>query len=92
MDIMKEKQVMILSTDRCGYCVKAKNLLEQNSIGFREVNMDKMHPNDSYEVVNCIFGTPRYHVPVIYMNSKKLDGYGELLQMQRDGALTPNKE
>ena len=47
--------------------------------------MDEMRDDDKVELANCIFGQGRAFVPVIYMDQKKVGGYGELLDMSKKG-------
>jgi len=41
--------------------------------------LDEMFGPDSEEVSNCIFGQDQRFVPMIFMDKRKVGGYGELL-------------
>lgn len=77
--LMAKKQATVFSTTYCGYCTKAKKLLTQNEVDYSEIMLDEMHPGDAEELVNCIYGAKEQRtVPVIFMDNKKVGGFGEL--------------
>ena len=86
--LMSAKQATVFSTTYCGYCTKAKKLLKQHDVEYNEVMLDEIAQGDAYEVSNCIYGKgERKTVPVIFMDNKKVGGYGELMDMQKQGAI-----
>ena len=40
--IVNEKQATVVSTTYCHYCTKAKKLLDQNQIEYKEIMLDEM--------------------------------------------------
>ena len=44
------------------------------------------------EVANCIYGNKARYVPQIFMNDKKVGGFGELYGMHQNGQLVKNEE
>ena len=44
--IVNEKQAVVVSTTYCPYCTKAKKLLDQNNIEYREIMLDEINEND----------------------------------------------
>jgi glutaredoxin 3 len=85
--IFSEKQATVVSTTYCGYCNKAKKLLEKEGVEFREIMLDEIYGEDQMEVANCIYGKSQRFVPMIYMNQSKVGGYGELYQLSKDGQI-----
>ena len=45
-DLMAENTATVFSSSYCPYCPKAKELLERNKVGFTEVILDQLNPND----------------------------------------------
>ena len=82
---------MIVSTNTCGYCFKAKALLEHYNIQYNEVKLDEIHGLDQMEVANCIYGKNARYVPQIYMNDKKVGGFSELYNLHKNGELVKNE-
>ena len=86
---MEEKDVFVVSSNQCPYCVKAKNLLEANNVESTEFNLDNFTDEEKMEFGHCIYGAlPRRFVPFIFVQSKPLGSYGELVQAQQQGVLT----
>ena len=57
----KEHNTLVVSTNTCGYCIKAKSLLEHYNIKYNELKLDEIHGADQMEIANCIYGrNPRY--------------------------------
>lgn len=77
-EIVTQNKAVILSSEQCVYCNKAKKLFQTAGVPYHELKLDTLHPNDTYEIVNCIFGSPEYYVPYIYYDSQRVGGYGEL--------------
>ncbi len=55
--IFSEKQATVVSTTYCGYCNKAKKLLDKENVQYREIMLDEIYGEDQMEVANCIYGT-----------------------------------
>ena len=90
-EIIKEKQATVFSTGYCPYCTKAKKLLDKNEVEYTEIMLDEISGADQMEVANCIYGDDRRYVPYVYLNQKRLGGYGELHNMDKEGTLKPQK-
>ena len=84
---LSEEVATVFSNSRCPYCPKAKDLLKRNNVGFSEVILDHLNPNDQMEIANCIFGMKQRYVPYIYMDNKRVGSYGELWDMHQTGVL-----
>ena len=85
--MMEEKPGLVISTTYCPYCNKAKKLLEKYNIGHQELVLDKMNPNDSMEIANCVYGRSQRFVPFIFLKGQPVGGYGELMHMHESGDL-----
>lgn len=85
--MMEEKPALVISTTYCGYCNKAKSLLNRYSIEYQEMVLDTMNPNDSMEIANCVYGRSQRFVPFIFLKGQPIGGYGELVQKHESGDL-----
>jgi glutaredoxin 3 len=75
-------RVRIYTTSWCGYCVRAKALLEQRGIAFDEISLD-----DDPDFRQKLFDlTGRWTVPQILIDDEPIGGYVELWRLdQSDG-------
>ena len=78
---MAENTTTVFSSSYCPYCPKAKELLTKNNVGFTEVILDQLNPNDQMEIANCIFGMNQRYVPYVYLNQQRIGSYGELWKL-----------
>jgi glutaredoxin len=44
--IFAEKPATVVSTTYCPYCTKAKKLLEQNKVEYKEIMLDEIYGQD----------------------------------------------
>ena len=71
------------STRWCGYCVRAKALLESRGIEFEELSLD-----DDPAFRQTVFDrTGGWTVPQILIDGKPIGGYVELWRLDQRGAL-----
>ena len=77
------KEVQVYTTDWCGYCTAAKNLLEQRSIGYVEINVQ----GDDEKRMWLMETTGQRTVPQIFIGGTPIGGYSELSALDRDGQL-----
>jgi glutaredoxin 3 len=76
-------RVRVYSTRWCGYCVRAKALLEQRGIPYEEILLD-----DDPAFRQTIFDlTGRWTVPQIFVDDEPIGGYVELWRLDQDGRL-----
>jgi glutaredoxin-like protein len=66
-------QVAILTRAGCGYCARAKQLLEDKGVAFSEIKLDRA---DRSRVVGAIAG--RGTVPQVFVNGKHIGGLDDL--------------
>ncbi len=71
------------STTWCGYCVRAKALLERRGLEYEEIVMD----DDPAFRQKLLEMTGRWTVPQIFIDDVPIGGYTELWGLDRDGRL-----
>jgi glutaredoxin 3 len=75
--------VVIYSTGYCGYCVRAKQLLERKGVAVKEVMVDQ--DPQQRELMERITG--RRTVPQIFIGERHIGGYHDLSALERAGEL-----
>ncbi|MDX6479355.1 MAG: glutaredoxin 3 [Gaiellaceae bacterium] len=71
------------STRWCGYCVRAKTLLDSKGLPYEEILLD-----DDPHFRQTLFDlTGGWTVPQILIDGQGIGGYTELWQLEREGAL-----
>jgi glutaredoxin 3 len=76
-------RIRIYSTRWCGYCVRAKALLDAKGIEYEEVSLD----DDPGFRRNLFDLTGGWTVPQILIDGTPIGGYTELWRLDRSGAL-----
>jgi glutaredoxin 3 len=76
-------KVRMYSTRWCGYCVRAKALLEARGIEFEEISLDD-DPAFRQKLFDLTGG---WTVPQIVIDGEPIGGYAELWRLDRDGRL-----
>ena len=71
------------TTRWCGYCVRAKTLLESRGISFEEISLDE-DPDFRRRLLDLTGGCT---VPQIVIDGRPIGGYTELWQLDRSGEL-----
>jgi glutaredoxin 3 len=71
------------STTWCGYCIRAKALLERRGLEYEEMVMD----DDPAFRQKLLEMTGRWTVPQIFIDEVPIGGYTELWCLDRDGKL-----
>ena len=77
------ERIRIYSTRWCGYCVRAKALLDARGIEYDEVFLD----DDPAFRQNLFDLTGGWTVPQILVDEQPIGGYTELWRLEREGAL-----
>jgi glutaredoxin 3 len=75
--------VQVYSTRWCGYCVRAKALLEQLGIPYEDVLLD----DDPHFRATLHDRTGGWTVPQILVDGRPIGGYSELWQLAKSGGL-----
>jgi glutaredoxin 3 len=76
-------RIQIYSTRWCGYCVRAKTLLESKGIEYDEISLDD-DPAFRQKLFELTGG---WTVPQILIDGKPIGGYTELWRLDREGRL-----
>ena len=76
-------QIRMYTTRWCGYCVRAKALLERRGLEYEEIVMD----DDPAFRQKLLEMTGRWTVPQIFIDDVAIGGYTELWGLDRDGRL-----
>jgi glutaredoxin 3 len=76
-------QIRMYTTRWCGYCVRAKALLEGRGLEFEEINLDDdpAFRRTLHEL------TGNWTVPQILIDDRPIGGYTELWRLDRAGEL-----
>jgi glutaredoxin 3 len=76
-------RIQVYSTRWCGYCVRAKTLLESKGIDYEDVSLDD-DPAFRQKLFDLTGG---WTVPQILIDGKPIGGYTELWRLDRAGGL-----
>jgi glutaredoxin 3 len=76
-------RIEMYTTAWCGYCVRAKTLLEDRGLPYEEIRLD----GDPAFRATLLELTGRWTVPQILIDGRPIGGYSELWQLARDGGL-----
>ena len=81
---MSAVPVVMYSTAYCGYCVRARNLLERKGIAVQEIKVDE-NVRDREEMMKKSGG--RRTVPQIFIGERHVGGYDDLAALDAAGEL-----
>jgi glutaredoxin 3 len=76
-------KITMYTTRWCGYCVRAKVLLEQRGLAFEEINLD----DDQHFRQRLFDLTGGWTVPQILIDGEPIGGYVELWRLDKEGKL-----
>ena len=76
-------RIRMYSTTWCGYCIRAKALLERRGLEYEEIVMD----DDPAFRQKLLEMTGRWTVPQIFIDDVPIGGYTELWSLDREGRL-----
>lgn len=76
--------VQMYTTTWCGYCVRAKALLDARDIPYEEIRLDDDDPAFRQKLFDLTGG---WTVPQILIDGRPIGGYTELWRLDRDGLL-----
>ena len=79
-------KVEIYTSMLCGYCYRAKRLLEAKAVSFTEIDVSGDQVARSKMVVRA---SGRMTVPQIFIGATHVGGYDELYALDRAGKLDP---
>jgi len=76
-------RVIVYSTEYCGYCLRAKQLLDRKKIPYTEI--DVTHDTALREKMEAESG--RRTVPQIFIDGKHIGGCDDLFELDKNGGL-----
>lgn len=77
-------EIDIYTQDWCGYCARAKQLLQRKGASYREINA----PNGTPERAEAVARSGgRTTVPQIFIDGQHVGGCDELVALERTGRL-----
>jgi glutaredoxin 3 len=78
-------QVTLYVSSWCGYCARARRLLEQKGVTYTEIDVD-LEPDARAEMAKR---TGRQTVPQIFIGDRHVGGCDELYALDASGGLDP---
>jgi len=76
-------RIQMYTTAWCGYCVRAKALLDAKGLEYEEIRIDE-EPGFRSTLMDLTGG---WTVPQIVIDERPIGGYTELRALERDGRL-----
>ena len=76
--------VVLYTSDFCGYCVRAKALLDRAGVPYSEVALDAGDPELRTKLEEATGGMT---LPQIVIDGRPVGGYAELVAFERSGGL-----
>jgi glutaredoxin 3 len=76
-------EIIMYTTARCPYCVRAKELLTARGLSYKEMRVD----NDEELRQDMMQKSGRRTVPQIFINGQSIGGYDDLYELDRTGKL-----
>ena len=77
-------RVLMYATDWCGYCARARQLLESHGAALQEIDVEAVE--GAYDEMRARSGG-RSSVPQIFINDQHVGGSDELAALEADGRL-----
>jgi glutaredoxin 3 len=81
--VREMRKIRIYTTRWCGFCVRAKTLLESRGVPYEEISLDD-DPAFRQTVYDATGG---WTVPQIVVGDQPIGGYTELWRLDREGRL-----
>ena len=78
-----ENGVTVYTTEPCGFCRQAKELLESRGVSYREINLAK----DPVGRADLVALTGQMTFPQIVVGKRSIGGFRELLEADQEGIL-----
>jgi glutaredoxin 3 len=75
--------VVLYTTDYCGYCYRAVHFLKDRGVQFTQVDVTGDAPRRKW----LISATGRRTVPQCFINGRSVGGYTDLVDLERSGKL-----
>lgn len=78
--------ILIYSTHTCPYCIRAKQLLDEKGVTYKEIYIDD-EPEQRQVMMDKADG--RRTVPQIFINDQHIGGFDDLRALEEAGKLDP---
>lgn len=78
------KAIKLYTTEYCGYCARAKELLRNKGLSFQEVDVTN---NDEMRAKLVQMTAGRRTVPQIFIGSEAIGGFADLARLDDEGRL-----
>jgi len=79
-----QAKIIVYSSNNCGYCAKAKKLLDQKGLSYEEINI-QVQPQFREEMI--LKSNGKRTVPQIFINDIHIGGFEELNKIAIEGNL-----
>lgn len=79
-----QDNIIVYSSNNCGYCAKAKKLLDQKGLSYEEINI-QVQPQFREEMI--LKSNGKRTVPQIFINDIHIGGFEELNKITIEGNL-----
>ncbi len=76
-------EIVLYTTEPCGFCRQAKSLLQSRGVDYREINLAK----DSEGRADLVARTGQMTFPQVVVGERSIGGFRELLMADRSGQL-----
>ena len=78
--------IEIYTTPFCGFCTRAKRLLDNKGVAYTEIDISRQ-PDRRQEMVNRAGG--RTAVPQVFIDDRGVGGFEEMVELDLDDELDP---
>jgi glutaredoxin 3 len=78
-----DTEVIVYTTEPCGFCRQAKALLQARGVEYREINLAK----DADGRADLVAQTGQMTFPQVVVGERSIGGFRELLMADRSGTL-----
>lgn len=78
-----QTDILIYTSQWCGYCFRAKQLLEAKNVSFNEISVDQ-NPEKRQEMMHK---SGRFTVPQIWIGDQHVGGCDDLMALESAGKL-----
>jgi glutaredoxin 3 len=78
-------RIIMYSTDWCGYCARARRLLDSKGAPYEEIDVDVVAGARAEMQAK----SGRSTIPQIFINDQHIGGSDDLYALERDGRLDP---
>ncbi|HEX8052325.1 MAG TPA: glutaredoxin domain-containing protein [Thermoleophilaceae bacterium] len=76
-------EIIVYTTEPCGFCRQAKALLQSRGVEYREINLAK----DAEGRADLVAQTGQMTFPQVVVGERSIGGFRELLMADRSGQL-----